>query len=1050
MLHSLERRILLSTLTLAGTAGDDWIEIRELSTSANGSTLSISNKGVAAIVAAVDAVSATIAPGGSLDTLQIKPGSLISAISSVSLGGGNDRFAPATTYSVPSTVSAGDGDDSIQGGNANDLLQDGSGNDTTYGNGGNDTLTGDEGDDSLLGGGGDDTYLWGTPIAAQTDTIVEDAAGGFDTMDFSQASAAAVLTATMFRDSLTVLQSNGTQTTRTVQTAARTSQNFEGLTGTPGNDVVTYSAGTRRIDGGAGNDRITATYNEFPAAPPTSTMIGGSGNDTLYSGLGANVLDAGPGSDDLTIGTDQTVSVAGGPGRDSYQFQDPTVASVVTLQEDVADEVSFIHFAYVPVVGRLTDPTTLVVQGGLRTVRTAPSSLGLADFWFYGGSANDTFYGSDRDDTIFGNSGDDTIYGYGGRDFLSGNAGNDHIYGGDGDDFLVNESASGYPHYDPVLGDDYIEGGAGNDYFQTGDGNNTLVGGTGDDTYDFLYPYQTCVDHIRENAGEGAETLSFDSSFDRVNFTSTIAAIAPALVHLDTPAALSTQIGRRTVVSDTGIAGVPETVLGSPGNDTIYGSDGADRLSGGHGADLIHGGKGDDLIDSLLYFRDTDINESIVGQGDTLYGDEGNDTLNGKEASDSLFGGDGDDRLTGCVDTDVTQVNRGTDVLDGGAGNDLIFLALGSAFGGAGDDKFVNQNGVSNAIDGGSGFDIAQGDYQLGDTYTTVEYLYDVIDSGFLRSTRPAKAAATAATAKTVTATIDTAKKVLRINGTSGADVINVSQKGTTITVRSKGAVIGTFSTSSLKASTDNPVVIVEAGDGNDTVICQTSSGTDPLTLITRVKGGAGNDSIVGGSFNDVLEGDAGNDTVNGGAGNDLLSGDYLALLSLGETAVAASRAVDGTDKIIGGTGGVDIVSYTYRRNALTIDLSSGAAVSGEKNEKDTIAGVEYAIGGQSADNLIGSTVNDTIFGGDGNDTIRGAAGADRLFAGLGTDSVNADSGKDYVNTGADRVIDYVVGTFAADGKSPPMGSGSNPLDGLFNTQDYFTISRTNWFPSTG
>ena len=69
---------------------------------------------------------------------------------------------------------------------------------------------------------------------------------------------------------------------------------------------------------------------------------------------------------------------------------------------------------------------------------------------------------------------------------------------------------------------------------------------------------------------------------------------------------------------------------------------------------------------------------------------------------------------------------------------------------------------------------------------------------------------------------------------------------------------------------------------GNDMISLDETNGALPAA---QLFGGAGNDTLIGGSGNDLLFGGAGNDTLLGKAGNDLLFGG------------------DGNDTLIGGTG---------------------------------------------------------------------------------------------------------------------------------------------------
>ena len=119
---------------------------------------------------------------------------------------------------------------------------------------------------------------------------------------------------------------------------------------------------------------------------------------------------------------------------------------------------------------------------------------------------------------------------------------------------------------------------------------------------------------------------------------------------------------------------------------------------------------------------------------------------------------------------------------------------------------------------------------------------------------------------------------VLTITGTSGADVISVSQLSNgNVRVNDNGT-MRTFSNFAVNQ------VRVNAGSGNDKVTIETSvtrpatikgqAGNDTLTGSNRadeILGGGGNDNIDGRGGDDVLKGESGNDFVRGGSGNDRL-----------------------------------------------------------------------------------------------------------------------------------------------------------------------------------
>jgi len=69
--------------------------------------------------------------------------------------------------------------------------------------------------------------------------------------------------------------------------------------------ITTAANGAVAIDGGDGNDRLTATGGN-------DTVLGGAGNDTLTGGAGADVLTGGAGSDAFAYGAVATIGTQSG------------------------------------------------------------------------------------------------------------------------------------------------------------------------------------------------------------------------------------------------------------------------------------------------------------------------------------------------------------------------------------------------------------------------------------------------------------------------------------------------------------------------------------------------------------------------------------------------------------------------------------------------------------------------------------------------------------------------------------------------------------------
>ena len=142
---------------------------------------------------------------------------------------------------------------------------------------------------------------------------------------------------------------------------------------------------------------------------------------------------------------------------------------------------------------------------------------------------------------------------------------------------------------------------------------------------------------------------------------------------------------------------------------------------------------------------------------------------------------------------------------------------------------------------------------------------------------------------------------------------------------------------------------------------------------MSRIHGGAGNDTIIGGAGNDVLYGDAGADTLRGGAGDDLL-------------------VIDADDVVVdGGTGTNTWTSPTPR--GVTLDLAASSIQEAYGNDGNDTFDASHSTnivvldGAGGDDTLIGGTGDDRLTGGAGNDHITGGGGHDAaFFSGNSTD----------------------------------------------------------------
>uniref|UniRef100_UPI00247A245A Calx-beta domain-containing protein n=1 Tax=Methylobacterium segetis TaxID=2488750 RepID=UPI00247A245A len=323
------------------------------------------------------------------------------------------------------------------------------------------------------------------------------------------------------------------------------------------------------------------------------------------------------------------------------------------------------------------------------------------------------------------------------------------------------------------------------------------------------------------------------------------------------------------------------------GNDLLKGLKGADtyQFGVGSGTDIVSEEGGDasqSIIDRLyftgrkavqmLFFRSGSDLVIDAGGGDTVTVQGQYDStstvkrveqlkdtgafeysltagLVGSAATDILVGTDGDNTMTGAGGDDILFGGVGNDSLSGGADDDLLA-------GGLGNDR----------LDGGAGIDTA--------TYA------DIKTGGVTVSLALTTAQNTGAGG------IDTLVNIENLTGSSGDDKLS-GNAGNNILDGGAGNDV-------LEGGAGND--ILNGGDGNDTASYASATtavnvslaitaaqntggaGSDTLTSIENLIGGAGNDTLTGnggantltgGGGNDILIGGAGNDTADGGAGDD-------------------------------------------------------------------------------------------------------------------------------------------------------------------------------------
>ena len=209
---------------------------------------------------------ADIEPGSGCSRVNAREVTCSGATSVTIAAGDEDDTITLSALTTVTSVSAGAGNDVVEGGSALDSINGGGGGDTLRGAGGGDTL--EDGDvsgsadaDTLDGGEGEDTLLYSARTAGVTVDLPAGTAGELDE-----------------RDTLVAV---------------------ENVTGGSGPDVLRGGDGTNRFDGGSGRDLIDT----------------GGGDDRIDCGRGNDICD-GNGGDDEVIGTRGRDKLFGGAGND--------------------------------------------------------------------------------------------------------------------------------------------------------------------------------------------------------------------------------------------------------------------------------------------------------------------------------------------------------------------------------------------------------------------------------------------------------------------------------------------------------------------------------------------------------------------------------------------------------------------------------------------------------------------------------------------------------------------------------------------------------------
>ena len=417
-----------------------------------------------------------------------------------------------------------------------------------------------------------------------------------------------------------------------------------------------------------------------------------------------------------------------------------------------------------------------------------------------------------------------------------------------------------------------------------------------------------------------------------------------------------------------------QVLEGGAGADALSGDAGDDLIAGGAGADVLSGGAGADTLSYAASGAGVTVD---LASGTVSGGDAAGDTISGFENvlgsafADTLSGDAGDNVLTGGAGADILAGGLGANTLDyaDSATAVSVDLATGLVSGGEAEGDVIS--GFENVV-GSGGDDSLTGDG--GDNILTGNGGNDILDGG---------AGADLLTGGIGDDELTGGLGDDRLEGNAGADRLD-GAAGADILAGGAGR-----DTLSYAASTAAVRIDLALGTG--------SGGDATGDLISGIE------VVIGSAHGDTLTGDDGNNELHGGAGDDTLIGGL------------------GSNTLDGGAG-VDTASYAVSDSAVTVDLTTGRASFGGRNQIDQLIAIENVIGSIHADHLVGDDGANRLSGGTGNDTLDGGAGDDLLDdrggadtyhfgAGYGVDVVS-DSGRE---TGVVDVVQMGVGIAPGD-----------------------------------
>ena len=636
--------------------------------------------------------------------------------------------------------------------------------------------------------------------------------------------------------------------------------------------------------GGASVDALNLTPDAaYTGTPGDDNLTGTSGSDSFDLSQGGNDTASGVGGDDtFTLGAALTPgdSLDGGTGIDTLivngdyaagmTFGAAAIANIEKLQLTAGHSYKFILGA-----GNVGGAFTVDASAlGSANSAYVDANVYATQTTFYGGQGDDTFVGGAQSVFHFENGGSDTGYVwddhasvvfYMGAALSAGDRLIESYYSTDSKVVLDGDYSERTVITSSELQNIRTLQLIGGHSYQLVVGDDNLVHDSGDIA---TYPHGLFV--VDGSQIGPQDSLQFDGRAETSGAFHITGGAGDDLIY---------DGGGNDVIS-TG--GGNDNIFASDGNDTIDSGDGADFIVGGPGDDTINAGAGDDFIYTSYVY--TSFGPAGV---DTIDAGSGNDVVYlQKPNGGTIEGGDGLDaivlihlldeagRVGATIDLSNQTVTEGSGVeqlhgFEGAQGSYNDDMLIGDATA-----NWLMGGGGNDVMEGGQGNDILFGDSFRG---TWFDPSFDIVEDP---DEIDAASFAHANRGETVIfGGSDYSRTTSFAIGGDGYD--HMYGIDSAIGSPFNDYIVGTtnFFTN----------LYLKGGDGNDTLIGGTAAPFPGQVPGTRyLDGGNGDDVLVGGLGADTLIGGAGKDIMSGGAG-----GDTFVFKALGDLSLAADHITD-------------------------------------------------------------------------------------------------------------------------------------------------------------